>query len=212
LLRQQQRRLVPDQTEILAGLTLIANRAVLAAILWHVALAALGCALLLGWRPSQRMLALGLSAPLASVSLCAWYYGNPFNALTFGAGTIGATVLAYRSPPLPLVAATDAARAVGALLLAFGWTYPHFLESPAIRYLYAAPLGIIPCPTLSVVIGIALLGNGLVGGAWRLLLAAFGVFYAVFGAVRLGVTIDLVLLAGALGLLAQTRHARAKPV
>ena len=40
-------------------------------------------------------------------------------------------------------------------------------------------------------------------GAWRLVLALAASFYAVFGALRLGVVIDAVLFAGAVGLLVQ---------
>jgi hypothetical protein len=41
-----------------------------------------------------------------------------------------------------------------AMLMVFGWTYPHFLErNPWTAYLYAAPMGLLPCPTLATVIG-----------------------------------------------------------
>lgn len=198
---------MPDRSEILAGLTNIANSMRGLAVTWHIALAALGLAMFFGLRLSRRALALLLSAPLASVAACAAYFGNPFNALVLGATATLAAVLAYRSGSrAPLSAAGGWPRILGLLLVAFGWLYPHFLEGPSFQYLYAAPLGTIPCPTLSVVIGVALLGGGLVGGAWSLLLATVGSFYAIFGAARLGVTIDWVLLAGALGLYAQTWH------
>jgi hypothetical protein len=53
------------------------------------------------------------------------------------------------------------------------------------------------------VVGVALLGGGLVGGGWRILLIALGTLYGLFGVLRLGVFIDLLLLAGALALAAQ---------
>ncbi|HET8938159.1 MAG TPA: hypothetical protein VFN67_32170 [Polyangiales bacterium] len=201
--------IMPDRSEILTRLTLIANRAEVIAISWHVALAVLGAAALLGWRPSRRMLTLGLSVPLGSVALCALYYGNPFNAGVFGVSALAAALLAIRAPTGPLSAASGWTRVLGGTLVAFGWIYPHFLQGSEFKYLYAAPLGVIPCPTLSAVIGITLLGNGLGAGTWSRLLAALGAFYAVFGALRLGVTIDLVLLLGALGLFVQTRQPRA---
>jgi len=200
---------MPDRSEILAGLSLIANRAEVVAIFWHAALAVLGAATLLGRPPSRRLLTLGLSAPLASVALCALYYGNPFNAGVFGVSTLAAALLALRAATGPLSAASGWTQVLGGTLVVFGWIYPHFLQGPALKYLYAAPLGVIPCPTLSAVIGITLLGNGLVAGSWSRLLASLGALYAVFGALRLGVTIDLVLLAGAFGLFAQARQPRA---
>jgi hypothetical protein len=53
------------------------------------------------------------------------------------------------------------------------------------------------------VTGAALAAGGFGLGAWRLVLAATGGFYALFGVLRLGVTVDTVLLGGAMGLLAQ---------
>jgi hypothetical protein len=40
--------------------------------------------------------------------------------------------------------------------------------------------------------------GGLNSRAWSLGLAAIGIFYGIFGVLRLGVTIDVVLLLGAL--------------
>jgi hypothetical protein len=92
--------------------------------------------------------------------------------------------------------------ASGAALVAFAWVYPHFLDGPAIVYLVAAPLGVIPCPTLIAITGLALLGDGLGSRAWSLVLAGAGLFYGVIGVLWLGVTIDVVLVAGSLLLVA----------
>ena len=52
------------------------------------------------------------------------------------------------------------------------------------------PTGLVPCPTLSIVIGLALIVEGLDSRIWTsVLVGATGVFYGIFGAVRLGVTI-----------------------
>ena len=84
-------------------------------------------------------------------------------------------------------------------MFSFGWVYPLFLESPSLlTYLYAAPTGLIPCPTLSIVIGLTVILSGLGSRLFSLLLGVSGVFYGIFGSARLGVMIDLVLLAGAL--------------
>lgn len=56
----------------------------------------------------------------------------------------------------------------------------------------------MPCPTLSIVIGLSLVVGGLDSRAWTLLLGISGLFYGLFGVLRLGVTIDLVLFLGAL--------------
>lgn len=211
---------MPDRSAILAGLTQIAERASLVAMFWHLMFAAFGVALWLGLRPSRRALALAISAPLASAALCAAAFANPFNALVLGAGVVALALLALGSSTasLPATAAHGWARGLGTLLLAFGVFYPHFLQAPAFAYVYAAPLGTIPCPSLSAMIGVSLLGSGLVRGGWSWLLAALGAFYGAVGVLRLEVTIDGVLLIGALGLLIQSlrnegpRLTRARPL
>ena len=59
----------------------------------------------------------------------------------------------------------------------------------------------LTCPTLSFVIGFALLASGFSSRILSITLGAIGLFYALFGAFRLGVRIDLILLLGAASLL-----------
>ncbi len=87
-------------------------------------------------------------------------------------------------------------------MIAFALLYPHFLESGSyIKYLYASPVGLIPCPTLSLLIGFALVYNGFGSNALTISLVVFGLFYGLFGVFRLGVTLDVGLIIGALSLL-----------
>lgn len=81
---------------------------------------------------------------------------------------------------------------------AFGWIHPHFLGNQSwLTYLHSAPAGLIPCPTLSIVIGIALVPDGPGSIAFMLVLVAAGLFHGAFGAAYPGVTIDSMLLLGA---------------
>lgn len=195
---------MPSAEEILAGLSAIANGAVPAAVGWHVVLGAVLVALLAGWRPSQRVAGVALAVPLASVSLFAWLHANPFNGTVFLVLALALAGLGARLPRAPVRPGPGWAVAAGAAMVAFGWVYPHFLAgAPTIAYLYAAPTGLIPCPTLAAVTGLALLGGGLGARAWPLLLAAAGLLYGVIGALGLGVGIDALLLAGAAALLVQ---------
>jgi len=77
----------------------------------------------------------------------------------------------------------------------FGWGYPHFLDSSSfLPYVYSAPTGIIPCPTLSIVIGSALILDGLGSRILSLMLGMSGILFGITGVVQLGVSIDVVLL------------------
>lgn len=190
--------------EILAALERIAVQGRPFAVGWHVVVAIAGAALLAGWRPSQRAAALWLTAPLASVAMAAVLGRSPFNAVVFAMLSLGLAVGAWRMGQRAVVAERGWPRVVAAAMIALGWCYPHFLAGePAWSYLYAAPLGLLPCPTLSLLVGAAMLG-GVTARGWRRALAAAGLFYGAFGAFVLGVTIDTILLAGAALLLART--------
>lgn len=196
---------LPSSEQILSGLTRISQRATPLAVLWHLVLAAALLALAFGWRPSQRTAALLLALPLVSVSVLALLSHNPFNAAVFAAGAFALLALGSRVPTSAVERASSTITVWGLLLIEFGWLYPHFLgDAPALTYVYAAPLGLVPCPTLATVIGFSLLARGFEARAWSTILGGLGLFYGVFGVVRLGVAIDALLAIGALILLGLT--------
>ena len=191
---------MPTAGEILAGLETIAHRGIIVAGVWHAIVAAWVVAASQSWRPSPRLAGLLLALPLLSVSVAAWVFGQVFNGLVFSGLTVVLTVIASRSS-LAEVQRQAWTWSAGALLVLFAWVYPHFLEGHSVfTHVIAAPMGLLPCPTLSLVIGWTLLGYGPASRAWALTLSAAGIFYGLFGALRLGVRIDLVLLLGALAL------------
>ena len=83
--------------------------------------------------------------------------GNPFNGAVFVALALLLIGVATRLSRQPVTVASSRVLLPGALLIAFGWTYPHFLATEHwAAYTYAAPFGLLPCPTLSAAIGITL--------------------------------------------------------
>ncbi len=200
---------MPPSSEILNELATISNAGIPVAVFWHVVFGIVIAALLLGWRPPQRTAAIGLALPLLSVSFFAWRFGNPFNGTIFLVFALLLTILGLRLPGQKVRPGAGWSLAVGSLMIVFGWVYPHFLvTSTWTKYFYAAPTGLVPCPTLSLVIGFALLANGFASLPWSTALAVIGIFYSLFGALRLQVRLDFVLLAGALLLLLQMPSAR----
>jgi hypothetical protein len=146
------------------------------------------------------------------VAAFALAYGNVFNGAAFTATTIALVALADRDGDAAVGHARGWARACGAAMIAFGWLYPHFLGGGALAYAYAAPLGLVPCPSLAMAMGLALVAGGDGARAWRLTLAGVGAFYGLFGTLRLGVAIDVGLVAGAGALaLAALARPRAAP-
>jgi hypothetical protein len=193
---------MPTPPDLLRVLAAIANDGVVFAAAWHLVLLIATLALVLGWRPTvQRALAASALLP-ASVAAFALGYGNVFNGVVFTVLALLIVVLATREVAEPVRRASPFAAIGGIALVAFGVFYPHFLPHPSM-YAYAAPVGLIPCPTLSLLAGIALLLSDQLSRRVRILIAAIAGFYGVFGVARLDVMIDLGLFAGA-ALLAAT--------
>ena len=192
---------MPSSEAILGGLTAIANDWRELAVGWHLLAAGAIVGMCAGWRPTNRAMALLLILPLISVSAMAWSSANPFNAATFAALALVLGSIASRIGSRPVRLSQPWLVVPGALLLMFASVYPHFLHARTwAEYIYAAPLGLIPCPTLSAVIGITLILGLLESRTWSLTVAVIGLAYGAIGIFRLGVRIDVVLLAGAAAL------------
>lgn len=205
---------MPTTEQVLAGLKEIVASWGAIAIFWHGYFGAIALALLFGLRPPKRLAAFLLAPPLLSVAVLAWIAGNPFNGIVFAALAVLLLFVAYRLGCDPVRIAPAGFLFPGLALFAFGWAYPHFLDGASLLpYLYQAPTGLIPCPTLASVIGLALVLDGLGSRALCLALGIVGLFYGVTGVARLGVVIDWTLLLGAAVLLARAalRPAQARP-
>jgi len=194
------------RNSILEYLSAVAATQWVTAAAWHVALGTLLAALAAGWRPSQRRLGTAMALLPASVALMAGRAGNPFNAAMFTLLTLLLVRFGRQLPSQPVIIRSKARTAVAAVLIAFGWLYPHFVSGPWTSLLYASPLGIIPCPTLATLVGLTLLVGAASSRAGRLVGAA-AMAYGVLGVFYLGVTIDVVLLAGGLLMLLTRRPA-----
>lgn len=194
---------MPSAPEILLGLGAIANQWRSAAIVWHVALGLSLVAILAGWRPSARSAAYALVLPLLSVSVAAFAFGNPANGMAFAALSVALGRFARRLPRERVHAASPVIAGAAALLVAFGWGYPHFVETDHwTEYAYAAPVGLLPCPTLALVTGLSIACGQFSSRAWTFTLASAGLVYGAIGVFVLGVTLDYVLLAGAVTVIA----------
>jgi hypothetical protein len=200
---------MPPPEVILDGLTTIANDWRWLAIAWHVFAAALLLQFLAGWRPSVRMVTALLIAPIASVSLVSGFSHMAFNAAAFAAlcAALIASVRRFGGEPVKPAGSVRIALSTACLLL--GWAYPHFVVAQSwVTYIYAAPVGLVPCPTLLVVIGITLTLPGLGSRFWAIALTAAGLAYGLIGVFRLGVMLDwgLILASATLAVSRSLKH------
>jgi hypothetical protein len=189
---------MPTADAIVKGLTTIANEWRVLAIGWHLLLGTLLLAVWLGWRPARRHLGYLLVAPLMSVSIVAWISGNPFNGAVFLLLAVVLLLAARRFPGHQGGWPSSPLMTSGVVLLAFAWSYPHFVNADRwAEYAYAAPLGLVPCPTLAALIGLTLILGLLRPALWAATLVAAAVVYGMVGVFTLGVLLDYGLLAGA---------------
>ena len=188
--------------DILTAATTIANEWRALAAAWHIVVAALA---VVAWRrriDGRSIAALLALMPFSVATMAAWS-GNPFNAAMFAAVGLAMVALSATSISAPLNVDAGRYGASGATMCAVGWVYPHFLDGPAWQYLYAAPLGLLPCPTLAFLVGVSLLANSFGSKTWSILVGSLGLFYGVTGVFALRVAIDWFLVAGGAVLLAR---------
>ena len=193
---------MPTVEQILISLKTVANTWRMLAVFWHAYFAAVILLLVVGIRFSKRIAGVLLVLPLVSVSVIAWTYFNPFNGLVYALLSIVLLVTSLKLPHEKVRIAPRWMLIPGIIMFAFGWVYPHFLETISfVPYLYASPIGLIPCATLSIVIGLLLVLDGLNSRTMLIVLGIAGSFYGLTGVFQLGVLIDIMLLLSAIFLL-----------
>ena len=192
----------PTPEEIISNLTELENAWRPLAIIWHIYFAAFAIAFLYGVRPSKRISGVLLALPFASVSILAWSIMNPVNGIAFALISILLIGVSVKLPQEKAQIAPLSAMIPGILMFIFGWIYPHFLDpSSSLSFLHSSPVGIIPCATLSIGIGITMILKSLGSRKTTVILGISGILYGITGVVQLGVTIDLILLLGSIVLL-----------
>jgi hypothetical protein len=190
---------MPSADAILAGLTDAANTWRVVAILWHLIVAAVLFAYWTSGQLSNRSIAVVAVGLVGSVSVVSAVTGNPFNAAVFGGLAILLATAATRARSARIRLEEPVWAVPGAVLVLFGMAYPHFLTTQSwTEYAFAAPLGLIPCPTLAVVIGVTVMFRNVGSTAWTAPLIVAGLVYGLVGVFALGVLLDVALLAGTL--------------
>jgi hypothetical protein len=193
---------MPTPEEILNGLAFAANKFIMLGIAWHIITFAFIILLLSGRKFNKKYIAAGSGILLLSVGYIANLVSNPFNAILFAIAALLFGIFTMKFKKVQVGLKWDYISVAGLIMFIFGFVYPHFLEGePLYKYLYASPLGLIPCPTLSVFTGITLMLHGFQSKKWMITAAFLGLFYGIFGVLRLKVYLDIVLIAGALFLL-----------
>ena len=193
---------MPKTEEILFGLQKIVNNYSTIAIIWHIIFYALIAALIFRWLPTNSLFGLLICVPILSVAILAFLSGNPFNGILFSILTVLIIIFGLRATIQPVQTSQIIFKVIGILMIVFGLVYPHFINPDSLlKYLYASPVGLIPCPTLSILIGFLLLYNGFDSQSLTLTVIVFGLFYGIFGVLKLAVYLDIFLVFGTIALI-----------
>ena len=193
---------MPTAQAITQVLATAANELAWVAMAWHVVILGALIAIVRGWRPSSRVACILLTAPIMSVAVASIAYGNVFNAISFGLLAFMLAVVGERLPQPHVERGPTWAVVAGCALLVFGLAYPHFVVGSWVRAIAAAPVGVVPCPTLAFVAGAVIVAGGFGSRVVPLILALWVGFYSWFGVRQLGVTLDLGLGMALVGLVA----------
>ncbi|MDP4224219.1 MAG: hypothetical protein Q8868_12995 [Bacteroidota bacterium] len=193
---------MPKTEEIINGLQRIVDNYSSYAIIWHAVFYLLLAALLLRWQPSNKLLSLAVCLPVISVAVFAWLTANPFNGILFSVLTMLIIMFSFGASNQPIQTSQLVYVVIGLMMIVFGLVYPHFVNSNSfLKFLYASPVGLIPCPTLSLIIGFLLLYNGFGSQSLTLTFIVFGLFYGLFGVLKLAVYLDIFLVFGTITLI-----------
>ena len=188
---------MPTTQEILGGLHSIVNKHYVLSIVWHILFYVLIAALIARWQPSNKLFALLICIPVLSVAVMAWLSGNPFNGAVFTVSVILLLIFGLKATDQSITYSQLPYLLAGIFMVLFGLVYPHFINPDSfLRYFYASPVGLIPCPTLSILIGFILIFNGLSSQSITLTLIVLGLFYGIFGVLKLAVYLDIFLVIG----------------
>jgi hypothetical protein len=189
---------MPTANEILLSLQFLANKYVEMSIAWHVIIVFV-IILAIYNKKINTKLYLGICGFLfLSVSLMAAIVMNPFNFLFF----LLLAIVFLRKSLLQVHShlhfkRQTVSKVFAYLLILSGLIYPHFLGPEILVYFMAAPVGIIPCPTLLVTSGLTLLFT-IPDIKLNYFLIPANVFYGAIGVFFLAVTLDIILLLAAI--------------
>jgi hypothetical protein len=202
---------MPSAEEILRSLKYITDHYFLVAIGWHLLIYLSILLYFLSRRkPSPGAFGFWLSIPLFSVAMIALLADNPFNGIIFFILAVLFLIFSFRSTQQNSRDNLSGYRNLGFIFILAGCFYPHFSDNYNLLFL-EAPVGLIPCPTLLVMIGFAILLN-LRSKALIIMLVSASLFYGFWGVFRLKVIIDIVLFIGIVPLLWQLLKIEPKKV
>ncbi len=130
----------------------------------------------------------------ASVTVNAFINGNPFHLVTFAVLTGVALMELVKEKNKVIVPSKSVRTGIALMFLLLGIWYPEFVATNYFAHLLLSPMGIIPCPTLIVILSLFAFNPQGIGKLEYITVLTMGVVYALIGVFVLKVYLDIVLL------------------
>jgi hypothetical protein len=185
---------MPNASEILTSLEFLANKYFWLAMVWHIIILIVVIFSTYSKKPNAKIYFGTCGLLFLSVSMMAAMVTNIFNLIVFLALALVFIKKSVTTASSQLYLIQPVVnRILSYILILSGLIYPHFLGPEMLMYIVAAPVGIIPCPTLLVTSGITLMFS-MPNKKLTYLLAGANIFYGMIGVFFLGVTLDVLLL------------------
>jgi hypothetical protein len=186
---------MPAPHQILEQLTRLATEGRMLGLIWHLALL-VGLALVVAkkWE-SRASLAVAAVFPMFTASLVAFAVGNWVNGLVLDLGALTMVVISRKFTGTPIEIGRPIPFTVGVATMLYAVFYTHFTSIHSWTDVWMTPIGVLPCPTMALVIGLGLMAGGFRSRAWSLTAAVLGLGYSLFGVFVLKVQWDLGLFA-----------------
>lgn len=129
-----------------------------------------------------------------SIVSVAIVYGNPFHLLTMGLLAIFAVIELWQGKNEFITPKINLHTLIAFVSIIIGFCYPEFVKANPIGLLLVSPAGIVPCPTLLIVLGLLTLAYPKVNKIQYLMTVLIGTFYGVTGVFQLKVFLDMAII------------------
>ncbi|AET66141.1 hypothetical protein Desor_0437 [Desulfosporosinus orientis DSM 765] len=129
-----------------------------------------------------------------SVTVHALIFGNPFHAATFGLLAIISLVQLIGRKETIQISQSKWISTIALSAIFLGLWYPEFVDKSALMLLMVSPVGVIPCPTLLITIGLLILIMPSVSSLQYLITIIMGLVYGIIGVFVFQVYLDITLL------------------
>lgn len=180
---------------ILNFLPMVANKYLFLNAIMHVLIYGVLAAIFLSGYKQKRIIFDSLIAVLfISVAAISILNSNPFNFLTFAILSVFAVIELFKAKNDITFKPFNLNTLVCMTIILVGLWYPHFVNVHPALMLLLAPTGIIPCPTLMVVLGLLNLIYPKVNKGLYAATSLIGAFYGITGVLLLKVYLDIPLL------------------